>query len=160
MGPIEFAIIISLLGWLYVRYRASTLEMALRRRKKMGKDVGEIIKSDNYSNQLKKMAAALFHISLVRSLMPMAFAFAFFPSRPGNPLRKLTKSERKIYFKLITEHVLPVNALAAPHWYAFGTFLGFIVVFLFSAFLLGRIGTAKLKTRIESAVSEKSCSAF
>ena len=158
MGPIELSLLLIVVGWLYTRYRAITLELALERRSKMIEPLREILHDPEASNDLKLLAMSVFHYSLSRGIISGLLASIFIKNkRTAELLERLTKDEHKRYSKLILKHFLPVNAYATPLSYSLIMLI--IVALLIPLVFIGGIArlvsvwNSNLRTAIESALA-------
>ena len=149
-------------GFLYVRYHTYTMEKALERREKMVKVVNSIVNNHEFSTEFKQMAVVMFHMSLSRNLLPKAFLASVFlrgrdKSKTREIMHSLTKSERKEYYDLIRKHAAHVNMLAAPHWYILLFVVLFFVYIASSIFMFSIMGSARFRTKVESAATTAMC---
>ena len=172
MGPIELALLLLIVSFVYLRYKDSTLEYSLKRRDKMILKVGEIIENPDYSNELKAISLGVFHVSVYRNFLPaivwhlivvtikyktLGFIFNDDKREDIAVISKLSKTERKIYVELIGKHLIPINVINAPHWYILFGFIFLLYLLLFSFYKLGSSGKAHIRTIIETAIISKIC---
>ena len=153
MNEIEFALMIGVTLYLLVRYTGGNKITAVTRRERMVEPVRKILDDDNASLTLKRLAAALFVCSLHSNAVPSGVISAFFYKRNKSCLDGLKPHERKKYLDLIKEHYLPINFLAAPHWYVMFGIVFVLIALVVGTFTLGKIGAATIKTRIEASIA-------
>jgi hypothetical protein len=148
VGPVEFALVASVLLGFAVLYRAVTLRLALSMRDAMVPVVREIVDDPDVPPMLKLRAVAAFNLAMNPGFVPWLLSRGF-RSDQGSKAGKLATEHQRMLNARLIDHFFRVNVILAPHWYAVVAVLFFVLVLVMSPIALIRAGRQLLLRKVE-----------
>ncbi len=154
MNALEFALWSCLILAAWVFYKIVTMRLALNARNAMVPIVHDILEDEKLPHQIKLFALGAFHLSVAPWLLPTLFACNFLYKKEIDAMdTKAFSDHAQLTDKLIREHLLKINVLVAPHWYALLFLCVMLAVIGVGLFTLGLKSGTRVFTAIEKALS-------
>lgn len=131
-------------------YKAKTTQMALYARNAMSILVRDILEDRTVPQELKDVAANMFHWSVRPSFLLRILWVSFRYPQKGRGEPTLQTEHQRYLDTLVRDHLFRVNILAAPHWYAIAAALFFVIAVGTIVLSLGFKSGYSILSRIES----------
>ena len=156
MGQIEFSILLVVLFGVYSFYKMKTMELAIEKREAMVPLVNEILNDTTASLDFKKVAVALFHLSIIPTSLPsLVFNVIKYRKQSTQYRLHLNAEHQQKFEKLLNEHFFKINSLCAPHYYVL-----LIICFFFLILVAAPVSIwKKYITAFQERVSDPACMA-